>query len=265
MQQCIYALLLSVLLHVGVAMGQPLPRTFGARALSLDDGTTSLKTLRLDIISPLTTSYQIHFPPSPPTGPTSYLAVDEAGNASWEALTINASASALSTGSMWCGDLSGQAWPMLPGPVGSILMISDEEYGVPMPEWTTSIPSQITIGASQITSGTIQPGVAITVGNGASITPTDGGTIAANELRGAGSGKYSDVIAIPISASSMDIAYSGITAGSIVVVSIRDPNSAEFTVIVSVTSITPGVGFTVTFTAPYPNPEGSLNYAVINP
>ncbi len=62
---------------------QVLPRTFGARAFQIDDGTSSGRTLQWDLNSPLTSSYQLHFPNTPPSTAISYLVTDANGNMSW--------------------------------------------------------------------------------------------------------------------------------------------------------------------------------------
>jgi len=238
--------------------GQTLARTLGARAIQCDDGTGSGKTVTWDVSGTLDQSYQLHWPGTAPTGNSNYCVVDASGNMWWEEYP---QLPPLTAGNIWCGNSLNAAQQMPPGQAGSILSINSSL----MPEWSSSFPSSVTLSANQITSGTLGPGVNITVGSGSSITPGSGGNITANGLSGAGTGKYSGVVSIPKSAPSIDIPYSAITIGSVVMISITDPDASDFTVIPTVTNILPGTGFTVTFTAPYPNADGSLHYAVINP
>jgi hypothetical protein len=130
------------------------------------------------------------------------------------------------------------------------------------PTWSTVIPGATTVSASQITSGTIPPGVTIDVGPSSSIQ-SSGGTITANNLNGSGIGKYSGSIAIPFNAAGMTISYTAIQAPSTVLVNITDPSLPG--VLVFVQNITPGSGFSVVFSALYPTGTGVLNYTVINP
>ncbi len=232
---------------------QLLPRTFGARAFAMDDGTRSGKTLSLDVTSGLDYSYSLHFPSKPPISGLNFLTVDESGNIDWSTSIMPA----LAPGNIWCGNAQSLATPMTPGPEGSILGI---ENG--MPEYISYIPSSLTISASQITSGTIQPGTNIIVGNGATLGPNDGGIVIANQLSGSGPNKYSGSIPIPQNMLRMTINYSAVTATSNVLLSIIDP--AGQTAQVSVEQLLPGVGFTIIFSGFYPTATGSLNYLVIN-
>lgn len=130
------------------------------------------------------------------------------------------------------------------------------------PVWSSSIPSQITMSVTQLTSGTLQPGVTINAGPGSTITTT-GGTITANNLSGAGTNKYAGSVAIPLNATSQNIMYTGIQAGAAVNVSIEDPSLPGF--LVWVTNINPGAGFQATYSAAYPTTTGVLHYIVVNP
>src|SRR5689334_13131066 len=97
---------------------QVLPRTFGARAFACDDGTTSGMSLTYDVNGPLTRSYSIHWPGTPPTADLSYCVIDASGNMWW---TEYGPLPALDAGNIWCGNSLNVAEPMAPGPVGSIL------------------------------------------------------------------------------------------------------------------------------------------------
>ena len=239
----------------GKSEAQSFSRLLGARGFDIDDGTRSGKTLRIDVGSNLSSSYALHFPSDPPVNGLNFLGVDNSGNVTWTSSVVPA----LAQGNIWCGNANNVAAPMPPGTAGTILGI-DPATG--MPEWMGYLPSTLTLSASQITSGTIQPGVDIIVGNTAFIAPGEGGTVLANGLTGSGPNKYSGSIAIQQNTISMNISYPGITAASTVLVSIVDATGQ--TAQVSVAGITPGVGFSVTFSGYYPTPSGSLNYLVIN-
>lgn len=244
------------------AHAQDLPRTFGARALQLDDGTGSGTTLVLDLNGELQATYRLHFPLSGPPSELNFFAVDQFGNISW----TNSTLPPLPLGHMWCGNVLGQAEPMPPGALGAILVVGTAEYGVPAPEWATIIPGPVTISASQITTGTIQPGVTINVGTGGTIVPT-GGTVTANMLSGSGLGEYSGRVFIPTGANHIDISFPSILPLSSVTVSVFDPQAGTFGFVdAKVSQITPGIGFTVIFAADYPaSGTGELHYIVVNP
>lgn len=248
---------LIVLVLADPTYAQEQPRTFGAGALQLDDGTGSANTLTFDLNGALEMTYRLHFPLSGPPFDVSYFAVDPAGNISW----TNSTLPPLPLGNMWCGNVLGQAEAMPPGDLGAILVVGTSQYGVPAPEWATVIPGPVTISASQITSGTIQPGVTINVGPGAIIQPS-GGTVIANGLAGAGPGKFAGEVNIPQFALSMNIPYTGTTASSVILVSISDPSGQTDQVTVS--TVTAGVGFTVMFSGFYPTTTGELHYVVVN-
>lgn len=243
-----------IVFAVGKTTAQPLGRIFGARSFEVDDGTRSGKTVRWDVSAPLSASYVLHFPSNPPSSGNNFLGVDAGGNVNWMAGTLPP----LSQGNIWCGTSGNVAMAMPPGPTGSIFGINPAG----MPEWLTSMPSALTIPASQITSGTLQPGTTITIGDGASITPNGTGLIAANQLIGSGPNRYSGSIPIPQNALSMNISYPGVAATSTVLVSVVDQSGQ--TDQVSVGQITPGIGFTVVFSGFYPGTTGNLNYLVIN-
>ena len=156
----------------------------------------------------------------------------------------------LARGHLWCGDANGWAWEMPPGPTGTILTVD----ATSMPSWSS------TISASIISSGVLKPGVIITVGNGAQIIPSGSGQNIANDLTGSGPNKYAGSVPIQQFALSMMIPYAQITSGSTVLVTVSDPSGQ--TDGVTVTGITPGVGFTVAFAGYYPTTSGNLNYIV---
>ena len=237
---------------------QTLPRTFGARAFLIDDGTGSGKSLTWDLNSPLTLSYRLHFPNVPPSNTLNFLASDANGNMSWETTTLPP----LSPGNIWYGNAQSVATPLAPGSTGAILTLDNSL----MPQWTNVLPSQMTVSATQITSGTLPPGTIIDVGSGATIEPA-GGTINADLLSGSGAGKYSGKIDIATGASHLDIVYAQITALSSVTVSVFDPQATIFGFVeAQVSLITPGTGFRVLFSADYPNSgTGQLHYTVVNP
>lgn len=229
-------------------------RSLGAHSFEVDDGTGSGKTLRWDVLGPLSNSYQLHFPKNPPANSGNYLFADLNGNMSWASNTLPT----LPEGNIWCGNSSNVAWPMPPTTPGSILALD----GSNRPEWTNSLPGNFTISASQITTGTLQPGVTIDVGNNASIIPYGNGIVAANQLTGSGPNKYSGSAPIAQNTIGLSVNYSAITASSTVLVSIIDASGQ--TAQASVGQITPGVGFNVTFSGYYPTTTGSLNYIVVN-
>ncbi|MFI5264733.1 MAG: hypothetical protein ACHQM6_09480 [Candidatus Kapaibacterium sp.] len=237
---------------------QTLPRTIGARAYLIDDGTGSGKTLTWDVASPLILSYRLHFPSVPPTNSTNFLVSDANGNLSWAFNTLPS----LAPGNIWYGNSFSVATPLAPTASGAILSLNN----LLMPVWTTTLPVAITISANQITSGTLPPGTTITVGSGSTIQPS-GGTINANTLSGSGIGKYSGKIGLSAGISHLDVADAQITALSSVTVSVFDPQAMTFGFVeAQVSQITPGVGFRVIFSADYPNSgTGELHYTVVNP
>jgi len=79
---CLLCICAVLLLSVSLSYAQT-GRIFGARAFQIDDGTKSGKTLQWDLASPLTSSYQLHWPNTPPVAGTSYLATDATGTMSW--------------------------------------------------------------------------------------------------------------------------------------------------------------------------------------
>ncbi len=237
---------------------QMLPRTFGARAFQVDDGTGSGKTLTWDLASPLLLSYRLHFPPTPPPNALNFLISDANGNLSWRASSLPS----LAPGNIWYGNAQSVVTPLPPTSSGAILTLSNSLT----PQWSSSFPATITISATQITSGTLPPGTTIDAGPGSTIEPA-GGTINANFLSGSGTGKYSGKITIPSGASHLDIVYAPISALSSVTVSVFDPQAMAFGFVeAQVSLITPGTGFRVLFSADYPNSgTGQLHYTVINP
>ncbi len=237
---------------------QTQPRTIGARAYLIDDGTGSGKTLTWDVASPLILAYHLHFPPVPPSNATNFLVSDANGNLSWAFNTLPP----LPPGNIWYGNALSVATPLAPASSGAILSLNN----LLMPVWTTTLPVTITVSANQITSGTLPPGTMIMVGPGAAITPS-GGTIDANMLSGSGPGKYSGKINLTTGINHLDVSDALITALSSVTVSVFDPQAMTFGFVeAQVSQITPGVGFRVIFSADYPaSGTGELHYTVINP
>jgi len=239
----------------GKMEAQSFSRILGGRGFDIDDGTRSGKTVRLDAGSALSASYALHFPNDPPSSGQNFLGVDANGNMNWTSSVTPS----LPQGNIWIGDVNNVATPLAPGAIGTILGI-DAATG--MPVWMQYNPSTTTVTANQITTGTVQPGQVIAVGDGAIIAPSGNGLIVANQLTGSGPNKYSGSIPIPQNEMSMNVNYAGVTAGSTVLVSIID--AAGQTAQVSVSQVTPGVGFNVIFSGYYPTTTGSLNYLVIN-
>lgn len=231
-------------------------RTFGAGAFQIDDGFG--KTLTWDLTSPVSSSYKLHFPNTPPSDPTNFLMTDANGNMAWASSTFPP----LAPGNIWFGNALSVATPLPPTVVGAVLFLNNSLQ----PAWTTTLPSTMTVSASQITSGTLPPGTVIDAGPGSIIEPA-GGTVNANLLSGSGFGKYSGKIVIPTGANHLDISYAGIMAFSSVTVAVFDPLAMTFGFVdAKVSQIDPGVGFTVIFSADYPNSgTGQLHYTVVNP
>jgi hypothetical protein len=237
---------------------QTLPRTLGARAYLIDDGTGSGKTLTWDVAPPLILSYKLHFPSAPPLNTTNFLVSDANGNLAWAFNTLPP----LAPGNIWYGNTLSVATPLAPTVAGAILSLNNSL----MPAWTTTIPASVTVSANQITSGTLPAGTIIDVGPGATVEPA-GGTVNANLLSGTGPGKYSGKLSIPTGASHLDIPYTQISALSSVTVSVFDPQAMIFGFVeAQVSVINPGIGFRVIFSADYPNSgTGELHYTVVNP
>ncbi len=231
-------------------------RIFGAHAFQVDDGFG--KTLTWDLTSPISSSYNLHFPNTPPSNPTNFLMTDANGNMSWASSALPA----LAPGNIWVGNAMSVATPLPPTVAGAVLSLDNSLQ----PAWTTVLPSSTTVSATQITSGTLPPGTTINAGPGSTIQPT-GGTINANLLSGSGPGKYSGKLIIPTGANHIDIAYALISALSSVTVSVFDPQGMIFGFVgAQISQINPGVGFTVIFSADYPNSgTGQLHYTVANP
>lgn len=228
----------------------------GARALRLDDNLG--KYFQIDVSSPLSANYELHFPSTPPLYTKNYLVIDASGNINWTNNTLPP----LSPGSLWYGNLSSIATELPAGMQGSVLTMGASN----IPVWTTTLPNIVNVSANQLTSGTLQPGTTITVGPGSSIVPV-GGTVNANLLSGSGLGKYSGKIDIATGTNYLDISYTGIMAFSSVTVSVFDPQAMIFGFVdAKVSQINPGVGFRVIFSADYPNSgTGELHYTVVNP
>ncbi len=223
----------------------------------MDDNNGALtKTITLDASTPLLSSYGLHFPAVPPPGPSSVLVSDAFGNLTWGSATLPS----LPFNNIWIGNAFNQAQPYAPTVAGAFFVLSPTLT----PSWSTTLPPAVSVPFNQITSG-VNTGQNLQVGAGSTLSPVAGGMISSNSLVGAGIGKYTGAITIPINASTMLISVPTIVAGSVVVVTVSDVNSALGTVSAFVQSITPGVGFTAYFAADYPRATGFLNYIVTNP
>lgn len=236
---------------------QPLTRQLGADGLVIDARATPYRAVTLYTPTTLTFSYSLAWPNTPPPGPLSTLVSDVNGNMQWSA-SGTATLPPLPPNNIWVGNASSVAMPYAPTVPGAFLTLN----GSSTPTWSTSLPIGTTLSISQLTTGTLQPGVTFNVGGGSTIVST-GGTIIANNLNGAGPGKYAGNTPIPQNAISMNIPYPGIQAGCAVSLNINDPNLPGVSVYLQ--TITPGVGFTVDFSASYPTTTGIVTYLVINP
>ncbi len=231
-------------------------RSMGAQQFIFDDNRVPLRTLTIDVTAPMTASYTLHLPAIPPSGIMNFLASDASGNMSWQPNTLPS----LPQNNIWVGNAANVATPYAPTVAGAVFVLGP---GL-TPTWSTTIPSATTISFSQITSG-VNTGQNLQVGGGSTIQPIGGGTVVSNSLIGAGPGKFSGAVTIPLNASTVAVSFPGITASSSVVVTVLDPNASQGTVAATVQSITAGVGFTVFFAADYPRATGLLHYTVVNP
>src|SRR5690242_10144826 len=102
---------IAVLLFFAASKMSAQSRIIGARSFEMDDATRSRKTVRLDVASPLTSSYVLHLPNVPPASDVNFLAFDANGNGSWS----DNSLPALAEGTIWCGNAQNIASPMTPG------------------------------------------------------------------------------------------------------------------------------------------------------
>ena len=236
---------------------QLVPRLLGAAGLVLDSRSTPYKAITIDVPTTLTVSYPLHLPTVPPSGPLSMLASDVNGVMVWTA-SGTASLPPLPPGNIWVGNALSVAMPYAPTVPGAVMTLN----GSSTPTWSTVIPSNTTISVSQLTTGTLQSGVTFNVGTGSTINVT-GGTNTSNNLVGAGPGNYAGTVAIPQNAVSLAIPYTPIQAGSSVMVNIIDPGLPG--VAIYLASITPGTGFSVVFSAPYPTNTGKVSYHIVNP
>jgi len=254
----LFCILLIVLTIGGIGdiYAQTLSRLLGADGLVLDSHALPYRALTLYVPATLITSYSLALPPSSPPGPLSILGSDVNGMMSW--VDPIGLLPALPHNNIWVGSSVNVATAYAPTVPGAILTLN----GSLAPTWSTVIPSSTTVSVSQLTSGTLQPGVTFNVGPGSTVVP-NGGTNIANNLNGAGVGKFAGNVAIPQNALSLFIPYLGITAGCAVNLNINDPNLPG--VAVYIQSITPGVGFNVSFSANYPTTTGVVTYLVINP
>ncbi len=251
----IFASVLVFALAINISYAQP-RRTFGVGGLELDNGTAPLRTIDLFAPTSLAADYQLELPPSPPSAVTNYLMSDASGHMSWT--TASVTLPSLPAGAIWVGNAFDQAQPYAPTIPGSIMTLNASN----IPTWSTVVPINTTISVSQLTSGTIPPGVTVNVGTGSTIQST-GGTVTANNLIGAGIGKYSGSVPIPQNSITVIVSYPPIQAGSTVLLSIIDPSLPG--VLPFLENITPGAGFKVTFSSSYPTTSGSLSYTVVVP
>lgn len=132
------------------------------------------------------------------------------------------------------------------------------------PNWVGFLTTNSPISFSQITSG-VNSGQNLTVGNGSVLQPGPGGIVRANELIGAGPGKFAGSIVIPNGATDMSVSVPSLAPGAVVILTTTDSDAPG--IIATVTAKTPGVGFTAHFSNPYDNPTNSatLEYLVVNP
>ena len=106
---------------------------------------------------------------------------------------------------------------------------------------------------------------------GPGTTPTWSSDIVVNSitveggLSGAGPNRFAGSVPIPLGVFQMSIPFTGIQAGASVNVTVVDADATIGVVPIRVTSITPGVGFTVEMTVNYDSPTGAVHYIVVNP
>jgi hypothetical protein len=231
-------------------------RALGIGALMLDNGTQPMRTITIDVPPSLLINYSLHLPPAPPPLSANILKSDAQGNLYWSDTTMPLPP--LAQGNLWIGDATGMPMAFAPTGAGAILTID----GSNMPVWSYAVPDNTTLSVAQLTSGTLEPGVTLTVGAGSVIEPTDG-TITANSLNGAGIGKYTGTISIPQDALMMSVSFPTIAAGATVLLNISDQNLPG--VLPFLQAINAGSGFDVVFSAQYPTSTGSLVYTIINP
>jgi hypothetical protein len=250
--------ILSIAFSIGSNLhAQTLSRVLGGDGIAIDSRSQPYRAVTLYVPQILTGSYSLSLPSTPPTGPLSLLASDVNGNMSWTT-SGTGTLPPLPPNNIWVGNSLSVAMPYAPTVAGAMLTLNNSLA----PTWSTSIPPNITISVSQLTTGTLQSGVTFNVGNNSTIVST-GGTIIANNLNGAGNGKYAGNASIPLNAISLNIPYPGIQSGCAVSIIINDPNLPGVAVFLN--SVMPGVGFKVDFSAPYPTNTGVVTYIVVNP
>lgn len=232
------------------------PRLLGAAGLVLDSRTQPYRAITIDVPTTLTLSYPLHLPVVPPPGPFSILGSDVNGAMSW--ISGTGLLPGLPPNNIWVGNSLGVAVPYAPTVPGAVLILSPSST----PTWSNVIPLNTTISVSQLTTGTLQSGVTINVGPGSTINPA-GGTVTSNNIIGAGPGNFAGTIVIPQNSLTLSIPYTPIQSGAAIQISIIDPSLPG--VAVYVTQITPGTGFTVSFSASYPTTTGKVFYTIINP
>ncbi|MEP7234598.1 MAG: hypothetical protein ABI778_04810 [Ignavibacteriota bacterium] len=239
-----------------ILQAQVLRRSIGADGLVLDSRANPYRTVTLYVPTTLVSSYTLGLPTVPPPGPLSILGSDINGNMSW--VDPVGLLPALPYNNIWVGSILNVPTAFPPTVPGAILILN----GSSSPTWSTVLPSSTSVSISQLTTGTLQSGVTFNVGGGSTIVST-GGTIIANNLNGAGSGKYAGNVPIPFNSVTLSIPYAAIQANCMVSLNINDQNLPGVAVYLS--SITPGVGFDVSFSANYPTTTGVVTYLVINP
>lgn len=90
-------------------------------------------------------------------------------------------------------------------------------------------------------------------------------TVNINNLSGAGPGNNAGSVVVPNGADSMQITAPGLRAGAVVTVTLYDPSNQG--IIAHVSNKVANTGFTVRFSAPFPNVSGAarIDYIIVNP
>lgn len=261
----VYVMIIPIL-----AFGQ---RSFGARSFILDDNRGNYLTINVPQ-SPNWNGRQLILP-APPSTPTEmgFINRGPAGPMPWGQMSYWYQDQWMPTNAIrifdtngdgqqdvvFAGDvIGGTAQFAFLGGNGTGIVIADNNGTLSK---TNTLPQNVALSFNQITDG-INISAAMWVSGSATIIPQNGGTVAANSLVGAGLNKYSGSVDIPENSLTMNIDYTGVTAASIVLVTINDPTGQ--TAQATVDNIMPGSGFTVTFSGFYPTTTGKLNYLIVN-
>ncbi len=170
----------------------------------------------------------------------------------------------LSENALLIGDANDRPSELAAGSSGQTLRID----GAGAPTWqnVNELPDGTVTNATVVWNGTQW-----VENTNVTMNPTNGNTVIGGDLtvnksfNGAGANKFAGAVTIPLSASNITVPYAGILAGAAVNISIRDDNPVVGIVPARVTSITPGVGFTVQLAINYDSPTGVLHYIVVNP